>query len=71
MLISLSSLCLYRPLRTALFFSTYHLLSTPLSSNTSVHIWSYSTSHSTQVSIAPGSLLPMSKPHLVPFYFNL
>lgn len=56
MLISLSSLCLYRPLRTALFFSTHHLLSTPLSSNTSVHIWSYSTSHSTQVSIAPANV---------------
>ncbi|XP_050369847.1 primase homolog protein-like [Argentina anserina] len=56
MLNSLSSLCLYRPLRTALFFSTHNLLSTPISSNTSLRICSCSSSSSTQVQIAPAKV---------------
>ncbi|XP_062016298.1 primase homolog protein-like [Rosa rugosa] len=56
MLTSLSSICLYRPLRTALFFSTHNLLSSPISSNTSLHICYCSSSSSTQVQIAPANV---------------
>ncbi|XP_004295445.1 PREDICTED: primase homolog protein [Fragaria vesca subsp. vesca] len=57
MLTTLSSLCLCRPLRTSLFFSTQNLLSTPISSSsTSLHIWSCTSSSSTQIQIAPATV---------------
>ncbi|KAL6210801.1 hypothetical protein ACLB2K_016033 [Fragaria x ananassa] len=57
MLTALSSLCLCRPLRTSLFFSTQNLLRTPISSSsTSLHIWSCTSSSSTQIQIAPANV---------------
>ena len=69
MLTTLSSLCLCRPLRTSLFFSTQNLLRTPISSSsTSLHIWSCTSSSSTQIQIAPGSFLSIPKPHQMLFF---
>ncbi|KAI5332113.1 hypothetical protein L3X38_022241 [Prunus dulcis] len=55
---SASSLCLYRPLITALFFSRRRLISSSLSSSLPlVRVWSYSSSHSSNGPTPPPAIV--------------